>query len=260
MKQKAVSGNFNQSIIKAFSILELISHHPEGLRLTDISRTLSIDKATTLRFLSTLEHIGFIKKKNDNYLLGLKLYEFGLKVPFKTLVVDKVHNILERLVEEINETVNFGVLHEGKVLYLDKIESKRSLQINTHIGDKISLHCTALGKSILSSLPTSDLKCILNKIKLKKKTKNTISSRDKLVEEINTTKKKGYSVDNEEFEEGLRCVAVPIKFEEIGFYGAISVSGPTTRFTEEHIPYLGKVLKKYAKIIITELNKDNKMV
>ncbi len=245
---------FNNSVVKAFRIIELIENEIHGLGLKDISERLNYDKATTLRFLITLENLGVIRKRDGKYFLGLKLFELGLKVPFKMIVVDKVHDILEKLVNEINETVNFGVLFECKVLYIDKIESKRSLQINTHIGDKISLHCTALGKAIFSILPERQVDSILEKIKLEKKTRNTIIEREKLLEEIKKTKKRGYSIDNEEFEEGLRCVAVPIKLEKIGFYGAISVSGPVTRFTEDTISELAKKLKNIEEKIMKEVN------
>ncbi len=244
---------FNNSVVKAFRIIELIENEMQGIGLKDISERLNYNKTTTLRFLTTLENLGVIRKRDGKYFLGLKLFELGLKVPFKMIVVDKVHNILEKLVNEINETVNFGVLLEGKVLYIDKIESKRSLQINTHIGDKISLHCTALGKSIFSILPENQVDSILEKIRLEKKTDNTIVKKEELLEEIKKTKERGYSIDNEEFEEGLRCVAVPIKLEKIGFYGAISVSGPVTRFTENAISELAKKLKKIKEKILKEV-------
>ncbi len=245
---------FNNSIIKAFKIIDVISETPNGLRLIDISKQLKYDKATTLRFLSTLESIGVLNKKDDKYFPGLKLFELGLKVPFKMIVAYKVHNILEDLSNELNETVNFGVLFENKVLYIDKIESNRSLQINTHIGNKISLHCTALGKAILSVLPENEFNIILNKIQLTKKTKHTIVKKEEFLKEIQTTKERGFSIDNEEFEEGLRCVSVPIRLKNIGFYGAISVSGPITRFTNEFIPVIGKTLKKYKEKILEEVS------
>ncbi len=250
MKQKSF---LNSSIQKAFKIIEYVSGFPQGIRLVDISKHLSFNKATALRMLSTLEEIGVLNKKEGRYFLGLKLYELGNKVSHKKVIVDKVHKKLESIVKDLNETVNFGVLFENKVLYLDKIESNRSLQINTTIGGKISLHCTALGKSILSILSDEELESLLDCLDLEKKTKNTIDNKKLLLEEIKKTKERGYSVDDEEFEEGLRCVAVPLKFKDINFYGAISVSGPISRFTKSFIPELGEKLRIYAKIIEKEV-------
>ncbi len=255
---KLKSDEMNNSLVKASRIISYISKKVDGARQNEIARDLSINKTTLFRFLNTLEQIGYVMKKEGKYFLGLRLFELGMKVPFKKIVVDTVHDILNSLVEELNETVNFAVLHDNKVLYLDKIESKRSLQINTNIGDKISVHCTALGKSILSILPEDDFKKIIKEIDLSKKTKNTIDNKKDLIENIKLTRERGYSIDNEEFEEGLRCVAVPVKLEKIGFYGAISVSGPVSRFTVELIPKLAEKLKEYSFKIENEIDLKTK--
>ncbi len=241
MKQK------NVSVEKAFQIIFLIGEELEGITLTSLSKKLGIHKTTALRFLNSLEKLGVVERRDGKYFLGIKLYELGNRVPVKRIIVNRVHPLLKELVEDVNETVNLAELSGTQVHYLDKLESQRSLQINTYIGALLPSYCTALGKAILAHLPLSLRFRIVSEIKFEKRAKNTITDPDEFLEHLQEVKKKGYSVDNEEFEEGLRCVAVPLFLPEYGFYGAISVSGPVTRLGEDKIPEVAEKLRETAK-------------
>lgn len=209
-----------------------------------MSTALSMNKTTLFRFLQTLESLNLLDKKNGSYVPGIRLFELGSKVPVKQLIVGKAHPLLVKLTEKVNETVNLGELNNHKILYLDKFESNRSLQIQTNIGSYISLHCTALGKAALSILPEFERKGIISRLVLEKRTKNTISDLQKLVTYIEEVKKRGYSLDIEEWEVGLHCVAVPLAIPELNFYGAISFAGPSVRFTWARMAELADQLKE----------------
>jgi len=244
----------NSSIQKAFKILSFVAANPQQMSLSEMSTALSINKTTLFRFMQTLQSLNLLEKKNGTYVPGIRLFELGSKVPVKQLIVGKARPLLVKLTEDVNETVNLGELNNQKILYLDKFESKRSLQIQTSIGSYISLHCTALGKSALSSLPESERKSIISHLVLEKRTKNTISDPRKLISYIEEVKKRGYSLDIEEWEVGLHCVAVPLAIPELNFCGAISFAGPSVRFTWARMAELAEQLKETVTKIKQAIN------
>lgn len=234
----------NQSVKKAFEILSFVVDNPRKRSLNQIARLLKMNKTTLFRFLSTMESLKLLDKKDDFYVPGIKLFELGSKVPVKQLIIDRVHPFLAGLTAEVNETVNMGELSNGQVLYLDKTESQRSLQIHTYIGSYTDLHCTALGKAILSILPEPKRDEIMAGLSFTAKTRNTIIDPQKLRVQVRKVCERGYSIDMEELEEGLHCVAVPLFIEQLNFFGAISCSGPSVRFTPQRMAELAVKLKK----------------
>ncbi|UCH97492.1 MAG: IclR family transcriptional regulator [Candidatus Aminicenantes bacterium] len=234
----------NQSVKKAFEVLSFVVDNPQKMSLNQRARVLKMNKTTLFRFLSTLESLKLLDKRDDYYVPGIKLFELGSKVPVKQLIVDRVHPFLSGLTAEVNETVNMGEMSNGQVLYLDKTESQRSLQIQTYIGSYTDLHCTALGKAILSILPESGRDRIISGLNFDGKTPNTITDPGKLQVQIKEVVEKGYSIDREELEEGLHCVAVPLCLAGLNFFGAISCSGPSVRFTSQRMAELAVKLKE----------------
>jgi len=240
----------NQSVKKAFDILTFVINNNKKLSLNKMAQILGMNKTTLYRFLNTLESIDVLGKIGNTYVPGIKLFQLGSKVPVKQLVVDKIHPILQALSEEVNETVNMGQFSNDKVFYLDKTESQRSLQIRTRVGDFINLHASALGKSVMSILPEPTRESVFKQLTFERKTRHTITDLDRLKEDIKKIQEIGYSTDIEEWEEGLCCVAVPLHVESLDFYGAISFSGPSVRFTPKRIIEMAQRLNETATRII----------
>ena len=234
----------NRSVQKAFEVLSFVVENPRKLSLNQMARALSMNKTTLFRFLTTLESLKLVDRRGDYYVPGIKLFELGSKVPVKQLIVDRVHPFLLSLSGEVNETVNMGELSNNQVLYLDKTESQRSLQIQTSIGSHTDLHCTALGKAILSIIPLGKRASIYSALSFKQKTPNTIRNPRELQAQVAQVGEKGYSVDLEEMEEGLHCVGVPLFIPGLSFFGAISCSGPSVRFTRQRMAELALKLKE----------------
>jgi DNA-binding IclR family transcriptional regulator len=242
----ANGNSMNQTVIKAFEVLSFIADNPRKQSLNQMARALGMNKTTLFRFLSTLESIDILDKRGDYYVPGTRLFQLGSRVPVKQLIVDKIHPLLLRLGAEVNETVNLGELNKNRVLYLDKIESQRSLQIHTSIGGYTDLHATAMGKSILSVLPESLRETIISRLNFARKTPHTITEPELLRNHMEKVWTEGYSTDYEEFEEGLHCVGVPLLIGQLNFYGAISFSGPSVRFTPQRMAELAVKLKETA--------------
>lgn len=240
----------NSTIIKAFDIVRLVADSQGELGLSDVCERLGMNKTTVFRYIETLVSIGLLEKRGGSYYLGIGLFEMGNKVRINNLIIEWVHPLLESLAQEVNETVNLAQIFDDTALYLDKAESRRSLQLKAMVGDKLPLHCTGLGKAILSILEPERLEPLIENLKLEKKTAHTITDPVEIRKQIESIGTRGYVIDQEEFDEGLVCVAVPLKMPELSFYGSISVSGPINRFNQARAEFLGgKLLATRDKIL-----------
>lgn len=236
----------NTSIQKAFKILSYIAANPHKMSLSEMSRALDLNKTTLYRFLQTLEALNLVEKRDGCCVPGIKLFELGSQVPVKQLIIEKASSILIELAHEVNETVNLGELNGNRILYLHKCESTRSLQLQANVGSYIPLHTSALGKAVLSSLSESERDAVISRLVLEPKTADTICDRRQLKTHIEEVAKKGYALDLAELEIGLHCVAVPLAIPGLKFFGAISFSGPSVRFTWVKLEELAGRLKEAA--------------
>ncbi len=236
----------NNSIYKAFQILTLLAERDEDVGVVEIGRTLGMNKSTAYRFLSSLKDLGIVQKNEttSKYHLGLTLFELGNRVPIKRTLIDKIHPHLLDLAFRVNEVVNLAGLFKNEVVYLDKIESKRSVQIMTYVGFHIPPHSTALGKAILAYMNPEDVQRILRSEGLPKFTDKTITEMDALLKELQQIRQQGFALDNEEFEEGLRCIAVPLFNSQNKVMASMSISGSTARIHEGTIPSYLEALEK----------------
>ncbi len=246
----------NSSIEKAFKILSVFSENGKSeLGVREISKILKINRSTVHRFLSSMEKIGVVEKNEETgkYRLGLKLYEIGNSVPLRKIMVDRARYYLEDLHWYLNETVHFATLKNGEVVYLDKIIADRNFVIISEVGRRLPAHCTGLGKAMLAFLPESEVRRIIKEKGLKKFTKNTITSSRKFFEELRKIRECGYAIDNEEIEDGLRCIAVPVFNGEGKVIAAVSISGPSSRINESVYDEYSKYVIRTAKLISDEL-------
>jgi DNA-binding IclR family transcriptional regulator len=233
----------NNSIDNACRILLLMADFFEGLNLTEVSQKLGINKSTAYRYLSTLENYGFLEKKENRYALGLKIFEMGNRIPVIKLISEKIYPLLLEFGFLFNETISLGVLSEDGVVILERIEKGRSLINKVFTGTKVPVYCTGLGKAILSVLPPEQLEQILAKIHFEPFTPNTITTRKGLMDDIVETRKRGFSIDNGEYAEDLKCVAVPLSLERFVFRGAVSVTSPKSRLNAERVHYISQHLQ-----------------
>lgn len=251
----------NNSIKKAFAILSVFSQNGGKFELGvgEISRILKMHKSTVHRFLRSMEKVGVIEKNEETgkYRLGLKLYELGNSVSLKKIMVDRARAYLEDLHWYLNETVHFATLKNGEVAYLDKIIADRNFVIISEVGKRLPAHCTGLGKAMLAFLPEDEVKRIIKEKGLKRFTKNTITNKKKFFEELKKVKERGYAIDDEEIEDGLRCIAAPIFNGEGKVIAAVSISGPSSRINETTYDEYSKYVIRTAKLISEELKNIN---
>ncbi len=248
-----------QSVERALKILEVLSKSQEGLSLTDISRKIDLHKSTVYRLLNTLIQEGYVEqnKTTHHYDTTLKLFEMGYGKIQKVDVLSVAKPYLKELMELSNEAIHL-VLREGtEVIYIEKVESKNTIRMYSSIGKRSPVYCTSVGKSMMAHMEDEELKNLWEASDVKPLTEYTITDYDVLKEELKDVKVKGYAVDEQENELGIRCVGAPIFNHEGDVVAAVSISGPTLRVTKKRIKDLGEAVKQYAMRISRELGYPN---
>lgn len=242
-----------KSVFRTMKILEFLGGNP-GTNVTDISKTLGFPKSTTHEILATLEQGNILSKDQHNrYHLGIKLFELGSLAQPNLELRRLAYPFLQELNVTFDETVHLTILDRYEVLYVDTLESTKSLRPHAILGVRAPLYCTGVGKAILAFLPSDEIEQYLTTHELRQRTEHTILDKDVLREELKTTLHRGYSIDNMETEEWLRCVGAPIRNHTGKVFASISLSGPSQRVTREKVPEIAREVMRQANNISRQL-------
>ncbi len=251
-----------QSVSNACDILECFSLDEEEISVNEFARRLGLNRTQVMRLLATLEYRGFVERSRITgaYKLGLKIFELGEVYTTRLQIFKKAKPILEEVVARCNETAYMGDLRGEYVVYLMSEETTKPVRTISRVGSRFRPHSTAMGKAILAFMDDSIVDEIYPDEKLPTYTENTISSKDRLKEVLQEVREKGYAVDLEETEPGVRCVAVPVFDYTTKVIAGLSVSGPVTRFSEERIegelvPVLLEAGKKFSESMGYEIGR-----
>jgi len=233
----------------------MLSAQGPDLALGEISDSLQLHKSTVHRLVMVLERHKLIERNptNGHYRLGLKLFELGTKAIAQLDLRDRSRRYLERLVLETSETVHLCLLDDSEVVYLDKVEPERSVRMATSVGRRNPAHCTAVGKAMMAYLAPAQVEAIVRKQGMRAMTANTITSLLELKKELSAIRERGYAVDNEEIEEGVRCVGCVVRNFSGEPVAAVSISGPAFRLTQEKVPVLATAVMTAAYDLSREL-------
>lgn len=223
-----------EAVQNSCDILEELQR-TNGAGVTELSERLDMSKAGIHSYLATLEQNEFVVKDGSTYRMSLRFLDFGKSAKQNVEIYDLVQEEVETLAEKTGEVAQFMVEEHGWGIYICKERGESGVQTASYTGDRKHLHCTGVGKAILSSLPRDRVEEIIDKQGLPPRTENTITDRDELFDELDEISDRGVAFDEEEILEGLRCVAVPVSSQEKGLLGAISVSGPTSRMRGDHL-------------------------
>ncbi|WHY67825.1 IclR family transcriptional regulator [Neobacillus sp. SuZ13] len=226
-----------QSLERALTILNKLSEYPDGIQITRLAEQVGLTKGTLHRLLSTLSNMNYVMKdeETDKYKLGLQVLFLSRNLLNQSNIVTIAKPFLEKLVQEVNETVHLCIEDRGEVIYIDKIESNQTIRMYSRIGSRAPMYCTAVGKILLSDMCPDKFEDIVSNITFIPKTPTTITSKEELIKEIETVKVQGYALDNAENEEVLRCIASPIYDHKGKIVASFSISGPNNRVTMDLI-------------------------
>ena len=220
----------SQSLERALRILRLVGEGPKTI--TELGRQLDVHATTALRLVRTLRDDRFLEPVGDGtYRLGSTLMDLGQRAIEGNDLRTVGHAHLVRLNEVTNETVHSAALNGTVITYVDKVESRHPVRIESYIGREVLKHCTGVGKAILSFLPEEELDRHMASMDFEYFTPTTITDCDAFRRELKLTRERGYAVDDEEHEPGICCVAVPIFSASGRVTHSLSVSAPSSRMT-----------------------------
>ena len=239
----------SSSVVRAFEFLDLVAGAgANGATLTDLARASGLPVSTTHRYITTLLDIGALRKASSGQLfLGLKLVTLtGASLAANTLrTVARSH--LEQLALVSGETVHLGQHSEQGVVYIDKIDSAKSVRLVSRIGLVVPHYCTAMGKAILAAM-SPEARAPFVAAGHQARTPYTLTG-TALEAELELVEKRRWVVDDQENEEGVRCLGAAITSHSGELLGAVSISGPASRFTRQECADLAPTIVKAADSI-----------
>jgi IclR family acetate operon transcriptional repressor len=240
-----------RAVYRVISILETLRDLPDGVGLASIAAAVDLPKSSTLRYLTTLESRRYVDRDEatGRYRLGLAFLQ--IQQDFRDALAARVRPYLERARDRFDETINFGLLDGNSIVYVEIVESSRSLRLAARTGDRAPIHSTAMGKAIAARMPDDQVRRILAVEGMEKRTEKTITSPAEFLTEIAKVRSRGYAVDHGEDEDGSRCVAVALPVDDVA--ASLSLSAPAFRFAGEDADEVAEMLTGLARDLATEI-------
>lgn len=237
MAKKEKSEYLIQAVSHALDLLEQFHGEVDELGVTELSKRLKLHKNNVFRLLATLDSRGYIEQNRvtENYRLGLKTLELGQTFIKQMGLLRQSKPVLEALVSQCNETTYVAILKDFSIIYLDAVETDMTVRVVPRVGSRLPAYCTAAGKIQIAHMSDEELDNYLPGKELKRYTPNTIIDCNLLREQLKKIAENGYAVDNEELDIGVKCVSAPIRDYTRRIIGAVSISGPSMRFSDERI-------------------------
>lgn len=224
-----------------FRIIEALKEL-DGAGVTELAEHLELPKSNVHNYLSTLEEEEYVVKEGTTFHVGIRFLELGAYARSRRDLYDIARPEMDKIAEKEGELVNLLVEEHGRGTYVYRVAGDEAVQVDAHVGTRVYLHCTALGKAILAHMPEERVEEIIEQHGLPKITEKTITDREALYDRLERVRERGVAFDREERLEGLCCAAAPIRSDSGRVLGALSISGPTTRVQgdrlEEEIPSL----------------------
>lgn len=226
-----------KSVETAFRILDALKQL-NGAGVSELASHLDIPKSTVHNYLSTLVQEEYVVKEDSSYHVGVRFLEYGAFARVQLDIYEIAKPEVDKLAKATGELANLMIEEHGRGSYLHRARGEMAVQVEAHVGTRVPLHETGLGKAIMAHLPRERVDEIVEMHGLTAATTNTITDRGKLNDELAQIRETGIALDDEERIPGLRCVAAPILSKNDRILGAISVSGPSNRirgdrFTEK---------------------------
>lgn len=239
------------SALRALAVLELVVRARSPLTLEEVTSSCGLPKPTAFRILGMLSEAGFLQRDpiNRRYSVGSRLSSLALEIVISSPEHAQRHAILQRLVDEIGETINFTMLDGASAVYVDRVETAAPIRLHMEVGSRVPLHCTASGKMFLSAMSREQVHRILGKSRLPRYTSRTIVDLSTLERQLPKIRRQGYSTDVGEFMEGSVGFAVPVLDGNGRIVATVTIHGPSPRMTVEKGKRYLSQLRQAAKAI-----------
>jgi DNA-binding IclR family transcriptional regulator len=243
-----------QSLGRAFAILEEVARHREGIGLADLSKLVDLHNSTTFHLAKTMVSLGYLRQEKDSkrYRVGRPLFALAASALDEIEMVNVATPVLEDLSRETSESSHFAVRMGDAVVVIARTSGPGAFQLTDRVGVVRPAHCTALGKIILASLRPDQLKRFLERVDLKPSTTKSITEIPVLLREIAEIKRSGIAFDDGEFNPEVRCVAVPVTDFTGQVIGALGISGPIWRLSNQALHSSAQIVQAAANRLSAE--------
>jgi DNA-binding IclR family transcriptional regulator len=236
-----------RAVDRSLTLLVLLARAPAGMEASALARAAQLHVSTVFRILQTLKLRNFvIEGPGGLYKIGPRSFEVGNSFLRNTSLQSEGQQIVERLAAETGETASMGILDSDEVLYLAIAHGQRELGIQSNVGTRHPVYCTALGKVLMAGLSWPEARKLLTRIVRIQMTENTIVDVDRLGEELGKVAARGYALDAEERILGVRAVAAPVRDHSGRVVAAISAAGPAFRIAGDNLEHLTSRVPKLA--------------
>jgi DNA-binding IclR family transcriptional regulator len=244
-----------KSLDRAIDIVEALSHHPNGVKVTGLAASMNLPKSSVFRVLNTLKTRGYVQQNpaSERYSLSFKFLSLARSVAQENDLRNIASPHLRELRNATDETVHLAVPIGHAMVYIDKVESARSVRLSSQIGQLANFHSTALGKAYLSALPSEEREALVANLTLERRTARTLVTRHDLLEELERCNRQHFAIDNVENEDGVRCVGAAVRLSDGDPVAAISISAPSSRFTKRQAMTAGPLCARAAGEISSHL-------
>lgn len=234
-----------QSLQRGLGILELIAKDGTGVSMADVSRKIGLHTSTTFHLLRTLTTLGYLVQDETTrkYRLGSKVFQLAASAWTEVQLLKMSAPLLTEMAQQTGETSHLAIFEHGEVIVINKIDGSGPVRLSERVGYPRPAHCTAIGKVLLAHLPEAELKAFLQTSELQPLTPKTITAAPILEQELDRVRKQGYAFDDEEFVQGIRCLAAPVRNFTGHVVAAIGISGPVWRVTLDRVAQLTEFVR-----------------
>jgi IclR family acetate operon transcriptional repressor len=236
-----------ESIDRMIAVLNALeSAHDQSL--DQIARTSGLSESTALRYLMSLAKHDFVERnlRTGTFRLGLRLFRLGTLAVDRRDVVTIARPAMESMLKTFGESVNLATRQQGNIVLISVLDSPNPVRKGSRVGETDVWHATSLGKALLGAMPMSEAEEIVRGVTLTAFTPNTVTTVEGLLRDLQAVRTRGYSIDDEEAVEGLRCVGAAIRDHDGNATYAMSVSGPKSRMSYSRIQEIGHALAELA--------------
>ena len=244
-----------QSVDRALDLLEALAAAEGEVSITALAARTTLHVSTVHRLLSTLLRRGYVRQnpETSRYYAGAKLATLAEgRSRFGELRL-RARPVLRAITEATRETANLVVLDDLAAVYTETIPSPQVVRLFTQAGNRVPLHATGAGKALLAALPAARRDSVLDRLELRPYTPHTIVDAAVLRRAVEEIRERGYAIDDEEYDDGVRCVAVPVMGAPNELIGSLSISAPANRLTRQRCTELVPLLRRSASELAAAL-------
>ena len=243
-------GGTVRALDRGLAILEALARHGPMI-LSDIALSLGLPASTAHRLLDTLARHGFATQDSatQRWSIGVEAFRTGAAFLGQTNLVEAAQGVLRRLMEETGETANLAIPQDGHVVFVSQVETHRPIRAFFRAGTRTPMHASGIGKALLAEMDEEAIRALLRRTGLPAFTGNTLSTPEALFADLARIRRRGFSFDNEEHHQGMRCIAAAIRNARGEALAGVSISGPAARLGDARIEEIAPAVKRAAREI-----------